>query len=378
MSSAGFNNSSLYTNGSSNNTNLRRNNFFAVEPEPLRVFRIVVTGLLLFGSLVGNTVVIKAILGKRGKPFVYYLVTNLAVGELITTICAPFIVTYTVMGTWLFGDFLCRFLLPFSQTSMTVVTTTMAVISIRRYQIVTGVGLNFPATKRGVWLMIGAIWVYALAVCSPMFALFKSTDRHTKRAVYCYEDLGHSWFADSVQHYNIVRVVLVYGIQVAIMILSYGAVIINIKKQVHSIVNARPRVNSTQSNTRITDYNLDVHRSSSSPPMIHHMVPMQNNMIRSQEDRTPRPEVNALLDQEGDLTKMFYMIVLVFLLFYLPANIFYILEITQSFKWFKYMHIVRNYLYLLSYFTLALHPLCYGTMSQFYAKAFKKLILCKC
>ncbi|KXJ26572.1 putative neuropeptide Y receptor type 6 [Exaiptasia diaphana] len=376
MSSAGFNNSSSCTNNTCGATNIRR--YFYVEPEPLKVFRLIITGIVLFASLVGNTVVIKAILGKRGKPFVYYLVTNLAVGELITTLCTPFLVTYSELGTWIFGDFFCRLLLPLSQTSLTVVTTTIAVISVRRYQVVSGVGLNFPATKRGVWLIIGAIWLYAFAACSPMYVLYKQTTRYTKRVVFCIEADESSWFSVMIQHYYIARIVLIYGIPVFIMILSYGAVTINIKKQVHSIIkNARPRVNSTQSNTRVTDYNLDAHRNSS-PPSLHHMIPIQQNVIRAQEEPNTRPEVNVLLDQEGDLTKMFYMIVLIFILFYLPANIFYILEITRSFKWFKSMLIVRSYLYLMMYFTLALHPLCYGTMSRFYAKAFKKLILCKC
>ncbi|KAK3755987.1 hypothetical protein QZH41_003342 [Actinostola sp. cb2023] len=360
------------------------------EPEELRIFRLAMFGVVLLAAIVGNFMVIKAILGKRYKPFVYCLVTNLAVGEIISAICTIFTVTYIELRTWVFGDFLCHLIFPLQTTSVTVVTTTIAIISIRRYQVVTDIGMNFPSSKRGVRLVICGIWLFAFAVSAPLYIYhkvihFDATNTHAAVA-YCIErypgDTAKSWFKDTSKRYSITRIFLCFVIQVVIMILSYGAVTVKIKKQVRSIIrNARARVDSTQSNTRVTDYNMDVHRTSS-PPTIHQMVPLQEIISRAQEaDQNTRekPEVKALLDQEGDLTRMFYIIVLIFIMFYLPFQIFYILELFKAVSphW-KYTFILRKFFLLLSCFPSALHPLCYGTMSRFYAMAFKKLVLCKC
>lgn len=365
-----------------NNSNTTRTNVYKSynEPEQLRLFRIVLIGVLILASLVGNTVVIKAILGKRCRPFVYCLVTNLAVAELVSTVFIPFIVTYSELTTWVFGDFLCRLILPLNSVVRIVVTSTIAVISVRRFQVVTGIGLNFPSTKKGAWIVIGGIWGYAFAISSPLFIYYRTTTQYTIKAVYClaiYPDTG-SFYGDISQRYFIARTVLSYGIQVLIMVISYGAVTFSFKRQIQSIIkNARPRVDSTQSNTRITDYNLDAHRTSS-PPSFHQMVPLQQIIARAQEEQNTqtKPEVNILIDQEGDLTKMFYTIVLLFIILYMPSNIFHVFEIYKG--WSYYTFVIRKWLAVLSYLTLALHPLCYGTMSRFYAKAFKKLILCKC
>lgn len=375
----------VLTNLSSSQNNTLSSTRMYIEPEGLRTFRCVLIAIVLFASLFGNSMVIRAILGKRYKPFVYCLVTNLAVGELVSTVCIPFVVAYLEINTWIFGDFLCHLIIPLKNVANTVVTTTIAVISVRRYQVVTGIGLNFPRTRKGGWLVIACIWGYAFAVCSPMFIYYQKTTVYSNKVAYClaiYPDTK-TFFGGISRRYSIAKIVLGYGIQVLIMIVAYGAVILNLKKQIHSIIkNARPRIDSTLSNTRITEYNLDAHRTSS-PPSFHQMVPLQQIIAKAQlqeeqQKSRSKPEVDILLDQEGDLTRMFYIIVVVFIIFYLPSNIFFILEISNSFKVFPSMFVVRKWLALLSYLTFPLHPLCYGTMSRFYAKAFRKLILCKC
>lgn len=54
---------------------------FYIEPHGSRVFRPVLFSFIILASLVGNALVLKAVIGLhlRCKPFAYYLVANLAV-----------------------------------------------------------------------------------------------------------------------------------------------------------------------------------------------------------------------------------------------------------------------------------------------------------
>ncbi|XP_031562233.1 beta-1 adrenergic receptor-like [Actinia tenebrosa] len=358
------------------------------EPTELQVFSLILLGLVILTSLLGNILVIKALLEMIRKPFVYCLVTNLAVSELINTICIPFAVSYLEMGTWVYGDFLCKIMIPMQVTSATVVTTTIAMISIRRFQLVTSRGMNFPSSRKGMWLVILGIWMFGIATSLPLF-IFHQVVRVSGPASTDYESLSfcverypsdspYEWPSKTSSRYSIARIFLCFVAPVLIMIISYGAVTVNIKKHIRHIAkSARGRVDSMQSNTRATDCNIDIRASSPPYPQ---MVPLRDIATRSQEDKTSSPartEMKALLDQESDLIRMFYIIIFIFIVFYLPFQIFYLLHLLRLVEEGKYGFFIRKYLLLLTCFPSALHPLCYGTKSRFYAKAFKKLILCK-
>lgn len=358
------------------------------EPTELQVFSLILFGLVILASLLGNLLVIKALLEMIRKPFVYCLVTNLAVSELINSICTPFMISYLEMGDWVYGDFLCKLIMPLQATSATVVTTTIAMISIRRFQIATSKGMSFPSSRKGMWLVILCIWMFGIATSLPLFIFHQivqvpgPASKGYEMLSFCVErypsDPPYVWPSKTSSRYSITRTFLCFILPVLIMIISYGAVTFNIKKHIRNIAkSARARVDSMQSNTRVTDCNIDVRTS---PPPCPQMVPLQDIVTRSQEDKTNSPartEMKALLEQESDLIRMFYIIIFIFIAFYLPFQIFYLLRLLQLVEEGNYGFFIRKYLLLLSCFPSALHPLCYGTKSRFYAKAFKKLILCK-
>lgn len=359
-----------------------------MEPTELQVFRLILFGLVILASLLGNLLVIKALLEMSRKPFVYCLVTNLAVSELINSICIPFSVSYGEMGTWVYGDFLCKLIMPMQVTSATVVNTTIAMISIRRFQIVTSRGMNFPSSRKGMWLVILCIWIFGIATSLPLFVFYQivqvpgPASKGYESFSFCLErypsDSPYDWPSKTSTRNSIARIFLCFVVPVLIMIISYGAVTVNIKKHIRNIAkSARARVDSMQSNTRVTDCNIDV---TASPPPYPQMVPLRDIVAKSQEDKTNSPartEIKALLEQESDLIRMFYIIIFIFIACYLPFQVFYLLHLLGMVEEGKYGFIIRKYLLLLTCFPSALHPLCYGTKSRFYAKAFKKLILCK-
>ena len=357
------------------------------EPEVVRVFRLLILAAVVLASLFGNFMVIKAVLEMLRKPFVYCLVTNLAVSELINIMCIPFIVSYIELSSWIYGDFMCKLIIPLQVTSSTVVTFTIAVISIRRFQIVTGKGMNFPSTRRGMWLVIFGIWLIGLAVSIPVFIyheVVRVKQSPGKFLEFCVEmypgDPLYVWPSETGTRYSIVRVFLCFGLPVIVMMLSYGAVTLNIKKHVRNMArSARARVDSNLSNTRVTDcYFVEAQPQGTSP--VPQMVPLKDIINKSQDEKSSpeKTEIAVLLEQESDLIRMFYIIIFIFIVFYLPYQIHYLLDLFNVLRDWKYNFFLRNYMMLLSTFPSALHPLCYGTKNKFYARAFKKLVLCKC
>jgi hypothetical protein len=101
----------------------------------------------------------------------------------------------------------------------------------------------------------------------------------------------------------------------------------------------------------------------------------------SQDDvsQTLSANTNLLIKFEQDLLKMIYVIVLVFVFCYFPYQVFFLLEYfgVVAYSNWQYFHITRRYIFLITCLPSALHPLCYGTMSKFYAKAFRNIVLCK-
>ena len=61
------------------------------EPYVLRVLSLLLFSAIILASLIGNTLVLKAVieLPSQCKPFTYHLVANLAVAEIVSSLCQP-------------------------------------------------------------------------------------------------------------------------------------------------------------------------------------------------------------------------------------------------------------------------------------------------
>ena len=142
-----------------------------IEPGASKVVRLVVFSVIILASLIGNSLVLKAVLElpRRYKPFTYYLVANLAVAEIISSICLPFTMVYYETYSWNFGQFTCRLIIPLQVMAIIVVTSDMAAIAVYRYRVMT-----FPVKKQVkasiMVAVIGGLWFAALALSLPLAA----------------------------------------------------------------------------------------------------------------------------------------------------------------------------------------------------------------
>ena len=340
-----------------------------LEPEAVRVLRIVIWSLASVATLVGNAIVLKATRELPGRmPLSYHLVSHLAVAEIINIISKQFVFVAEQLSWWPFGVFICKVAIPLEVLSLFVITNTLAAISLNRFALIV---LQYRVTisNRKVGLLFSLMWLYALAVVFPLIIYLEIKDDPPSSAPLC-QTVGNS------KTYEIVRVILNYGLPYVIMVLCYGAVAYKLKR--HITREREPGIRmlvageSTNRETAETDDREEEQEQEDQQAQQQHPV-LQN------ENSTGIPA--SIVRMEADLLRMVYVIILIFAVCYLPYQVEFLLW------WFNdgsyreiikpYGHIIVHYTSLLMVFPGALHPVCYGTMSAFYARAFSRLVLCR-
>ena len=310
-----------------------------------KIFRLVVFAVIAVVAIVGNTVVCKSVLETSSyKRTAYLLVANLAVAEIVSTLfyVLAFISEYLV--DFPFGPVGCTIIVPVQVSAMFVVTSTLAAIAyFRFYYVSVGAQPAVAHRRMPVGIMVALLWVLPTLFCLPLFLYHEMG--HDEDGRYCWPN----WPSKEIQHsYNIARFVFNFLLPCLVMILSYGAVAWKLRRHAR-----RARENS-----------------------IEFGPPSEGNGGVSRESLTSECS-SWIIEMEHDLVRMFYLVIAIFLVCYIPYQIYYIYWFFRG-GWAEPSHTyVKIYLDLLGAFPSALHPICYGTKSRFFAKAFNKLVLCR-
>ena len=96
---------------------------------------------------------------------------------------------------------------------------------------------------------------------------------------------------------------------------------------------------------------------------------------RIMNGRDSKPENT---DPVKDLLKMIFMLIIIYVVCYFPYQAHYVWErvCNITVRQFRYHQLFMDYNFILICVPIALHPLCYGAMNSFFAKAFSKITLC--
>ena len=329
-----------------------------IEPHGSRVFRPVLFSFIILASLVGNALVLKAVIGLhlRCKPFAYYLVANLAVAEVISSICQPFVMTYQEKYTWIFGDFACKLLIPLQVLATIVVTFNLAAIAVYRYRALTITSIGKKMTSITLATVIGVMWVLALSISLPLFVTRILMEYPPGNKVCVSKFSG-------IEIYNMIRFALTFLFPYLIMSWSYGAVALKIKRHIrHNVIEP----------TRLSlhsDESRDTHDGRSN---------RSDRQVQLEYNKQPRGSRTGA-EQEFDLLRMIYVIIISFVVCYAPYQALFLWEYTTGpSSWrFPFHEVLRNYFYVLTCLPGAIHPLCYGTMNRFFARAFSRIVMCR-
>ena len=347
------------------------------EPPPLRIFRLALFSLIILASLIGNSVVCKAVWSMPSrKPFSYHLVANMAFAEIISSLCLPVIMVFSFEDGHeieIVHDINC-IVNPIQVLSMMVVTYSLAALALHRYRVL----INPVARTLSIKLKLATffcLWLLPTVVCIPLFLSFTFENGHCR--------LYHGSSVGSTLTYELVRFVLNFVLPSLVMVASYAAVAWNLRQRIgRKAAEAR---GSIIPSSHTAEVDID------EPVELHALKNNKEGEEEQQQACQTAPRVLVAVDNcrcvkkenstdaEQDLLKMIFVIILIFVFCYFPYQVVFLWEILAGISdWqFRHHNLMRIYLFILSCVPSALHPVCYGTMNSFYAKAFSKIFLCK-
>ena len=348
------------------------------EATGLRIFRLTFFSMIILASLIGNSVICKAVWSMPfRKPFSYHLVANMAFAEILNSICFPVMLVEqfemdsieysdhnTVIDIWCIAT-------PLQVFSLMVVTYSLASLAFYRYRVLVNPASRGPSWKEKT-LIFSCLWLLPAAICVPLFLAFKFENGHCV--------VQSQW--ENNLTYIYVKFILNFAVPYFVMLASYGAVACSLRERISQ--------KTEQARNSIIPSSITVDIEAEEPMELRAVTNNQEEERKLQEDdqrrqvlvdvndrRFSKPE-NA--DIEKDLLKMIFVLILIFVICYFPYQAVFLWErIADVQEWkFRYHDLMRRYNFILTCLPSALHPVCYGTMNRFYAKAFSDIFLCKC
>ena len=182
-------------------------------------------------SLVGNSLVCYIVLSSaRMRTVTNYLITNMAVGDLLMTLlCVPFTFSSVLLlQHWPFGATMC-WLVSFTQAvSVFVSAFSLIAISVDRYR-----AIIFPlrprVTRQHARLFILLIWLLAVGTCVPIAVTSRLWQPPHRR--FLLGDLhvcDEHWQHGSREQYSMAVMALQYFLPVLVLMYTYGRIALEV------------------------------------------------------------------------------------------------------------------------------------------------------
>ena len=330
------------------------------EPKALYIFRFTLFSVIISASIIGNSMVCYAVCTiPSRKPLSYHLVANMAFAEILSSVCLAVMFASWQNPTDVVLQEAACILNPLQVVALLVVIYSLAAIAFYRYRFIVNPLPRGPSVKKITILTISGLWLMSFAIACPFFFGLRF------RNGVCIE-----LPVTNNEYYAIIRFILNYALPYVIMLASYGAVARNLKMRIVRI-NERNRTSTAESSCVVEDQ-MDLQDLGEDTRMKERksVVFDQNNRRDSKPENT---------DPEKDLLKMIFMLIIIFVACYFPYQAHYVWERVCNITayQFRYHQLLIDYNFILICLPSALHPLCYGTMNSFFAKAFSKIILCR-
>ncbi|XP_061786357.1 alpha-2Db adrenergic receptor [Nerophis lumbriciformis] len=146
---------------------------------PAAVLIILVVAAIISVTIVGNVLVIVAVLTSRAlrAPQNLFLVSLASADILVATLVIPFSLVNEVMGYWYFGSTWCAFYLALDVLFCTSSIVHLCAISLDRYWSVTkAVSYNLKRTPKRIKSMIAVVWLISAVISFPPLLMTKHDD----------------------------------------------------------------------------------------------------------------------------------------------------------------------------------------------------------
>ncbi|XP_029361791.1 delta-type opioid receptor [Echeneis naucrates] len=183
----------------------------------------ILDGLILITGLVGQSLVIAIITGRRRKESqpphgTDTLLLALSAADLLLLLCLPFHTSAITLGFWPFGGFLCKAISFLGVACSAASVFTLSALAVTRYLTVVHPTWVFRSRMhRRIKLTVALLWVPASALAAPQFAFRTVT---LSSSVYCFAFLSD--FSQLV--YSIALFLFGFTLPLGIIALMYAKI----------------------------------------------------------------------------------------------------------------------------------------------------------
>lgn len=330
-------------------------------PHPeLRAIKYTVYVFIFVFSVTGNTLVIlTVILFQRLKTVPNIFIANLAACDLVTTISSiPFDLPAEELGYWPYGEFMCKILWPLATFSSTSAVFTLLAISADRYgALLHPLNFRYKITRRKCVFVICFVYFLAAVVVLPYLVFLKLFPPEKPGLMpQCGEDWPEMGLRKS---YTVFLFVIQYGIPLIAMSYIYvrlGCLL--------------------QQNTRHAR-EMSLENKPLQPP--HRKISQLSTNSGSSAASQYRSSLQRRKEQNDRTVKMFFVIVLIFVIFMLPNQILWLLyDFGNSQELNDHIDLVAFICRAFTYTNSVLNATVYGACNISFRRAFKAIMYCKC
>ncbi|XP_066494144.1 fMet-Leu-Phe receptor-like [Tiliqua scincoides] len=204
--------------------------------EKMAIFSLVIYTLVLVTGVMGNGLVI-FITGFQMKKTVHTLwILNLAIADFTFTFFLIFNIAYLALGYhWPFGLVMCKLISTVGLLNLYASVYLLLVISVDRcISVRCPVWARNHRTPRLASFVVLGVWILALVLCSPNIHLreIRDVQRYDKIKTVCYLNFHRESEKRKTIHLILVifRFIFSFVIPFGVVIFSYGAVVLKLRK----------------------------------------------------------------------------------------------------------------------------------------------------
>lgn len=183
----------------------------------------ILDGLILLTGLVGHTLVIAILTGRRRRARqpphgTDTLLLALSAADLLLLLCLPFHTSAIAMGLWPFGSFMCKAISFMGVACSAASAFTLAALAVTRYLTVVHPTWAYRAKmRRHAALTAALLWIPAVALAAPQFAFRTLT---VSGAVYCFAFLSDL----SQLVYSVALFLFSFALPLGVIVLMYAKI----------------------------------------------------------------------------------------------------------------------------------------------------------
>uniref|UniRef100_T1IYN8 G-protein coupled receptors family 1 profile domain-containing protein n=1 Tax=Strigamia maritima TaxID=126957 RepID=T1IYN8_STRMM len=196
---------------------------------------IVTYSVLMVISGIGNLSVLVSLVFRRRKKksLVDLMLIHLAVGDLLVTfVMMPLEIAWAATVSWWAGDAMCRIFAFFRTFGLFLSSFVLVCISIDRYFAVLHPMAIYYSYRRGKLMLIGA-WIMSTICSIPQIIVFH-VERHGQ-ITWFEQCVTFNSFPSRIYElaYYMFGMIAMYGLPLVVIIVSYGAILIEISMKSH-------------------------------------------------------------------------------------------------------------------------------------------------